>query len=219
MKKLFFAVSALAALTLLAPNAGFAGTAFNQLGLYTDEVGTESAASIDIAPSTQFNVFLVVNRPVNEAFVDGNGTPPFQRVMNEVSGYECAVGFWDSNDALIPGLFVLATTFNGNAVRLGTGGNFVVGFASPIPVTAGAAMLTTFNIMVLDTNPKEIFLDVSTPASLPGTMAIVDGAIVNDNLQAAFPSSGNLSAHVFGINTGVVAVENESWGGVKALFR
>ncbi len=222
MKKLFFAVSALAALTLLAPSAGFAQTAFNQIGLYTDMTGTPSSASINPTVNVPFSVFLVVTNPVNHAFVDGNGTPPFERVMTAVSGFEAQVGFWTgpaAADPTLPGLFVLSQNFNGNAIRLGEGNEYVVGFADPVPVSGVAAMMMTFSVMVTDGNPKEVFLNTTTVPSIPGFMAIVDGSIVSNNLQAAWPSSGDYANHVFGINTGVVAVETESWGNVKSLFR
>ena len=222
MKKLFFAVSALAALTLLVPSAGFAQTALNQIGLYTDAAGVPSSASFNPTANVPFSVYLVVTNPVNHAFNDGAGTPPYERVMTAVSGFESQVGFWTGPTAgapTLPGLFVLSQTFNGSAIRLGEGNEYVVGFAAPVPVAGVAAMMMTFSIMVIDSDPKEVFLNTTSIPSIPGFMAIVDGSIESNNLQAAWPSSGDYANPVFGINTAVVAVETESWGNVKSLFR
>lgn len=173
----------------------------NEIGLYTDHNGAPTSASIAPTLNTPFNVYLVVTAPVNHAYNDGLGTPPFERVMTSISGFEAQIGFWTGTNATastLSGLFVLSQVFNGNAIRLGEGSEFVVGFADPVPVSGVAAMMMT--------------------PSIPGTMAIVDGSIQTDNLQAAVPSSGNLNYPVFCINC-FTATESEKWGDVKALYR
>ena len=193
----------------------------NEIGLYTDPTGTSFSTSVTPPLNTPFSVYLVVTNPINLAYNDGLGTPPFERVMTSISGFEAQIGFWTGPVATaptLPGLFVLSQAFNGNAIRLGEGNEFVVGFAEPVPVSGVAAMMMTFSLMILDGNPKEIFLNTTSIPSLPGTMAIVDGSIQTNNLQAAIPSSGDLNNPVFLINI-VMAAETEKWGDVKALYR
>ncbi len=119
----------------------------------------------------------------------------------------------------MPGLSVLNTTFNGDAIRLGDGNEFVVGFAEPVPVVGAAAVLATFSLMAMDNNDKPIYLGLTANSSIPGALAIVDGSIETDNLQAVAPSSGDLANPVFIINIGGLATETEKWGNVKALYR
>jgi hypothetical protein len=78
------------------------------------------------------------------------------------------------------------------------------------------------SIVVVDTAPYEIYLGVTSLPSIPGSMAYVDADDPSfNNLVPAGPSSGSFDAPVFSVNSpgAVVAIENESWGGVKALYR
>jgi len=59
MKKLLFAVSALAALSLLAPSTGFA-QATNTLGIYLDEAGTLNSGPV--TPFTATDIYLVLQK-------------------------------------------------------------------------------------------------------------------------------------------------------------
>jgi hypothetical protein len=68
MKKLLFAVSALAALSLLAPSTGLA-QAQNVLGLYADEAATTNNIE-GATPFSQHNIYMVIENPYNTS-----GTP------------------------------------------------------------------------------------------------------------------------------------------------
>lgn len=210
---MLFAVSALAALSLIAPSAGFAQGAYNQLGLYLDQAGDPNTAEYT-GIGSQFTAYLVLTNPVNEAYNDGQGTPPYERPMDLVSGFELQIVFPTGAT-----FFKLSQAYNGQGLNIGTEPDFIVGYSTPVPVTDGAVWLMSFTMLPLDGNPREIFFGTSSVPSLPGVMAVADGSIENDNLQAVYPSSGDLSLPVFGVNTGVVATEAESWGSVKSLFR
>ncbi len=204
MKKLLYTVSALAALALLAPSAGFAAGAFNQFGIYTDVEGDFSTASITTPTNTPFSAYFVITNPYN----DDLGT-----AIPTVSGFECQV--------LLPatGLFTLAAVLPPNMLNVGTVPDYIVGGESQPAVGANnAVLMISFQFMATTADPMEIFLAPSSAPSIPGTMAIADGADPAI-LISCYPSSGDFALPVFGINTAVVATENESWGGVKALFR
>ena len=91
MKKLFYVVSALAALTLLAPNVGFAQSADNQLGIYGDEAGSLNSQNFVVAASTPFTAYMVLTNPVDN----------YDMAVAEVEAFECRVAF--SNGAMVAG--------------------------------------------------------------------------------------------------------------------
>lgn len=213
MKKLLFAVSALAALSLLAPSVGFAQTAHNQLGMYIDQVGTPTAANIDVAINTPFNVFLVLTNPVNETFNEGVDT---QVPITSVDGFEAAIVLPTAAT-----FFVLAENYPAPEINVGSAPDYIVGFSNSVPVVDNAVVLVSWQFMTLDPAALDVFMDATATARFPGKMAVVDAG---DNTttpgQPIYPSTGDFANKVFSINgTPPVATENESWGGVKALFR
>jgi len=220
MKKLLFAVSALAALSLLAPSTGFAQVTENVIGIYTNETGdlTDQETAVNFTGTGQFTAYLVLNNPVNQAWMGSN--PPTVRPMDSVSGFECNIA--TPTDAQF---FTLAADLPGGGLNVGQEpGDWIVGFSTPAPVTEDkSVVLITFTFMTLDTVAKTIFLGPTIQPSFPGedVMAIVDGSLVDDNLQRAYPITGDFDLPVFGINTDppTTPIESESWGGVKALFR
>lgn len=213
MKKMFFAVFALAALSLLAPSAGFAEMVHgsSMFGIYTDPAGDFASAShVYAAP---FNAYLVLTNPVNHSFDGGTDT---RQVVTNVEAFECRVNF---PPALGATLFHLTTTLPPNSIDVGTAPDYVVGLAAPIPVVGGAVTLITWNVMVLDAGTHEYYLGLTEFPSIDGTMAYQDADDPDAPLVSAFPSSYDFAAPVFSINGGPIAIEGETWGGVKALFR
>ena len=97
-------------------------------------------------------------------------------------------------------------------------------YGAPIPVPESRnVLLVTFSMMVTDADPKEIFLaptDFSPPVLAVWDAEEYENSECEDDFeQSVYPSSGGYDWPVFGINTGVVATDNASWGDVKALYR
>lgn len=211
MKKLLFVASALAALALLAPSAGFAQTAWNQLGIYTTQTGVPGSENTNVAVFTQVNAYLVLTKPVNETFDGGTNT---NAPVTSLSAFECRVVFPDELN-----FAVTSQILPPQALNVGTPPDFVVGLAVPIPVTNQAVVLITWRFRPFDDQPQSIFLAPTLAPSIPGKMAIVDANDPKIPLVAVYPASGSFAAPVFSVNGGAVAIENETWGGVKSLFR
>ena len=213
MKKLLFAVSALAALSLLAPSAGFAQGAYNQLGIYTDNTGLASSANYVATVNVPFFAYLVLTNPYN--YAQGPIGSEVEAAVTAIDGWEARITF--PADAT---WFTLSTTFPANAIDIGAKPDFVVGFATSVPVTGNAVVLCTWQFMALAPTKFNTFFNVASIPSIPGTMAIVDANDDGPNLVSVYPSTNDFAVPVFSVNgTDAVAVENESWGGVKALFR
>ena len=213
MKKLLFAVSALAALSLLAPSVGFAQDAANQVGIYTETTGFTSNIN-DIAVGGQFNAYLVLTNPINEDFNGGTGTSV---PVTGIDGFEVAV--------MMPeGLTFLAlqTLLPPDALNVGTAPDFIVGLGNSFPVVDTAAVLVTWLFASIDGGEYQLFLGATSTARFPGFMSIVDaGDDDSDPGQIVYPANNNFDDPAFAVNSAnvVVPVENESWGDVKALFR
>ncbi len=213
MKKLFFAVSALAALALLAPSAGFAQASNNQFGIYGDPTGLPGSSNVDVGPASQSSAYLVLTNPVNETYDGGTGTTV---PVTMVEAFECRIIMPASAS-----FFALTTTLPPESIDIGQKPDFVVGSATPYPVTDNAVVLITWTMMVTDLATHNFFLEMTSIPSLPGTMAFQDAGGDPDGfpLVEAYPASGNSSDAVFSINGGAVAIETESWGNVKSLYR
>ena len=212
MKKMLFAVCALAAISLLAPNAGFAQQWWfkNRIGIYT----TEDAHGACINPTpinTPWDIFFVVCEPVGVA-----------GPLAWVAGFEFLLTV-QNNGSL---MFRLAEGLPPGAVNDGTYTNqynaeFAVRLAAPLPVADGMCKLMKWNVMALGAGPFRFFLSPADPASVAGMLAVT-AADWNGNaeLVGCMPSSGAFDEAVFAIGTcDVVGVESESFGNVKALFR
>lgn len=213
MKKLLFAVCALAAISMLAPSDGFAQFE-NRIGLYT--TANADAAHLMTQPANvPFTIYLLAINPRNSdgtaaTFVDG-----FELTMT-VTG---------------PAYFSLTQTLPPQSLDVdGDPLGFAAGFATPSPVTNGMVLLMTWNVMLMgaidDTgcpdncvNHWKVFMGPARAPSVPdGFMAInVPNSPVL--LVPCSPSSGANDVPVFTIGETGVATETNSFGAVKALFR
>lgn len=212
MKKLLYVASALAALALLAPNAGYAQTAFNQVGIYSTNTGTPGTENFNATPFVGFSGYLVLTKPVNHAFAGGTNTSV---PVTSLAAYEFRLtipteGFLKTGDILPPG-----------ALNVGSAPDYVIGLATPLAVTNQAAVLATFSFLALDALPKNIFLGPTSAPGVPGQMSFIDmlDPPLSAGFQVMYPSSGSAAAPVFSVNGAAVAIENQSWGNVKSLFR
>ena len=206
MKKLLFAVSALAALSLLAPSTGLAQFN-NHLGLYADEAAT-SVNLTEVAAFSTVPVYVVVTNPYNT------------NLDQPVSGIK-AVEFQVVPPANVT---VLGITFTNTAVNVGTSINVIAGFGTPVDVSGGMAVVATYSILYMDaagTAPAPFHLAPAEPASISDMLAIQDAA--DELLYGLYPSSSTYDNPVFGINTigddVVVATDEVTFDSVKALYR
>lgn len=150
-----------------------------------------------------------------------------------VSGFECRL--WAEGDATI-----LGWEFPVNAIDAGTNGNTVVGFAEPVLVTDGYAVLATVDILtglsgipvtgVAQGGKSPIFrcydhtatlhLAPTRPtSSIPGTMAYLDAEATGDPLRPASNALDLDDDTIMWVKVTPVASESSTWGSIKAIFR
>jgi|GEM_PF-6843874 len=214
MKKLLFAVSALAALSLLAPSTGFAQLtgAYNQVGLYMTPDGTGATGTSQIGVPTL--VYLVLTRPTDRL----NGDTPYATI----NAYECTLTFTPTPNS---NLFVLNAGLPPSALNVGPSTDintgvldFIVGIGdqSPLAVTNEAAVLVTFTFM--NTSVGQFAVTIG-PTSKPGIAGEMAFQSVSGQLREMYSASGSTTDPIFIFNGEAVPVEEESFGSVKALFR
>jgi len=200
MKKLFFAVSALAALSLLAPSSGFAWDP-SHLGLYADEAAT-SWHIMDAAPYSSHTIYVVLTNPTQP---DGTTEVDF------VGGFECMI---------IPsGGLVTGTVFPVESVNVGTNTNIIVGFADPVAVGPDRIVTVATVTYVLTVDSATFTLGLPDPPNPnnPTAMTFLDASL---NELPCYPSSSDWSLPVFGVNDDTpVGSEVSSFGSVKSLYR
>ena len=216
MKKLLFAVSALAALSLLAPSSGFAQHVyFNQVGLYTTADALPDPLDPD-APITGTDdvgipttVFLVLTRPAaGETAYAG------------VRAFECQLNFNP-----IGGIFMLSGALGAPGLNIGDVDNialgylnYIVGFSAPVPVAPSESIiLVTFSFLNQNAVPIEVTLNPAPGGSIPGQMVFLPDT--PPILEQMFSSSGTPDGTAFTFNGVAVATEDATFGSVKALYR
>ena len=208
MKKLLFAVCALAAISLLAPDAGYAQWE-NRIGIYTtatagdDHVGTTPVG-------VPMNIYFVASSP---KFEDGSPVP-------FVDAFEFRVLL----DGPAGSSFRLAETMPPGTINVGNNADhynseYVAGFPTPITVTGGYASLMSWNMMFLSAGPWYFRLGLTNIPSVAGLIALNYTDESGATLIGCLPSSGDFDLPVFAVGDDVVAIENSTFGGVKALFR
>jgi hypothetical protein len=199
MKKMLFAVSALAALSLLAPSTGLAQT-HNIMGIYADEAGTVN--SINPQPAfTPVDLYVVLHNPYNEV----TDAP-----ITAVNGVEFGL--------TLDNVLSLSTSFPVNATDVGgSPTNIVAGFATPATVSGGSVVLATINCLVQSAAAGYIGMTPATPSSAPGFMATLDAAVAGQIIPV-LPPWESFDYNVFAFNE-TVASEPMTMGNVKALYR
>jgi hypothetical protein len=210
MKKLLFVVSALAALSLLAPSTGFAQSPHvypNQVGLYAFSDGT-GATGTDIIGAAVL-VYLVLTKP------EADGV-----TVTNINAFECTLNFNPAGN-----LFKLAEVFPGNNVNVGDNSDisqgfleYIVGFATEHPVTDESITLVTFTFMHTAGGVIEVSLSPTSKPGVPGEMIYQNAAVPGD-LRIMHTAAGPDGGPVYIFDGSAVATENESFGSVKALYR
>jgi hypothetical protein len=211
MKKLFFVVSALAALALLAPSTGFAQHEFsNQVGLYMSDDGTGATGTMTVG--VPVNVYLVLTKPTDVE----NGEAPY-----------FSVNFFDLMINFDPpgGLFKLADALPPKSINIGDTAHiddgyleYIVGIGEDHLLTGTESVwLIAFQFMAMVATPIDVSLGVCTAPSIEGEMTFMS---ISPNLRIMYNAAGAIDATVFSFNReDAVAVENASFGSVKALYR
>jgi len=208
MKKLLFAVSALAALSLLAPSTGFAQHVYpNQVGLYEFSDGTGATGTFDVG--SPVTIFLVLTKP------EVDGLP-----VTQINAFEATLNFNPAGN-----MFKLAEVFPGNNVNVGDNSDigqgfleYIVGFAASHPVTDESITLVTFTFMHTAPGPIEVILTPTSKPAFPDQMVYQNASVAGD-LRQMFTAAGPDGGPVYVFDGSAVAVENESFGSVKALYR
>jgi len=100
-----------------------------------------------------------------------------------------------------------------------TGATYLLGLAAPAPITNGMAVLHSWTLPVTNnSSPYLFYLSPATPATFAGRLAFLNatnGKIPADGSQDDFGDP----VFAVGIEWLARAVETESFGAVKALFR
>jgi hypothetical protein len=210
MKKFLVAVSAVAALSLLlAPGAGMAEpTNPNEVGLYDSPDAWSGITGTDIV-GTPVVVYVVLSMVEDTEA----GTP-----YPTINAFELKLNFDP-----IGGLFKLGDAYPPQAINVGDNNNigegyleYVVGLGEDCPVVDEQAVLIAITFM--HTSSDEIAVSVG-PTFAPGIEGQMAFQSVEGDLRIMNSMGGSHEAPVFIFQGIAIAVENESFGSVKALFR
>jgi len=187
----------LATTALLVLPAPFArGSQHGTIGLYSDTSATVNQIE---ASAGQIPLYLVAMEPTDDL---GN-TP------SSLTGFEGRISFQAGTD------FISQVEYPVDVINVGTNDNLIVGYGSPVPLSGSSVVLATVVVYTLGSPESNIFLGPSSPASLPGYLAVVDESFL---LVPMDPASGDSGRPVFFINSKGY-LESADWGTAKTLYR
>jgi hypothetical protein len=189
------------ALALVALMAGGALAQAPEIGMFfSDTDFTEMNTNHDVTPGSAFDGYVVVFGTDFDALVayEVGISAPADIFILEMGGPE---GYgW--------------TNFGGS------GTNHLVGFQTPLPMMEGGTVVAIGQFLTSSTDPAVFEFGPADPQSDPdwdGAL-LVDAADVNNPVQTMLVT-GEMNGVVATLNgDGVVAVENQTLSGVKALF-
>ncbi len=214
MKKSLFTLYAILVLSMLSSSVVVAEpTHPNEVGLYMTPDGYGATGTMDVMVPVE--VFLVLTKPADAE----NGFVPFSYVL----GFELALHF---DPSPIGDLFRLGEVFPPGSINVGDNTDinqgfleYIVGISTDFPliVTDESVVLMTIIFLKITASQTAITLKPTIPASIPGEMAFLGEEY--EQLRVMHSISGSHDAPVFIFNGEAVAVETESFGSVKALFR
>ncbi len=191
-------------------------------------MATSAFATIDPDPD-MLGVYFDATNDMNSAMIAAN-TPTtmnfvITRAQNQIAGIE--FGYRIEVPAGMEGLvFRLSEFYPVSALNVGDSsnlfaGDYIVGYATPIPVTPGNDYtVVSWSVMVLSPGlPVDIFVGPSSVPSLDNGLPAyeIGGTILPLGVSTGWPSDGNPVARING--DAPVAVEEASFGSVKSLFR
>jgi len=211
MRRLFVTGLTAISLSLLIPGTGLAQFTHppNTVGLFLFPDGSGAANSPDIG--SPINVHLVLLKPTDEQ----NGDTPY----TTITGFECMLNFNP-----IGNLYKLGEYFtNPNTEPVGDHQNiqlgyleYIVGFFPGVPVTNESVVL--IRITFLHITPGNIYVTLGPTFNphIPGEMAFQS---VEGDLRAMHPYIDPIYNYTFLFGEPGLAVEDKSFGSVKALYR
>jgi len=213
MKNLVIVLSAIAALSYLAPIIVFAEpTHPNEVGLYTTPDGYGATGTYEVG--VPVDVYLVLTKPT---YLDG-GLP-----FDNVSAFDGQLNFNP-----IGGIFKLGEIFpdHDRAWNIGDADHIEQGYLEYIvvwpedaPVINDCFVLISFSFMNTNAWPVEVTLSPCSLPTIDGQMCFLSWDFGDSHLEIMHPVSGSNEAPVFIFNGAAVPVETESFGSVKALYR
>ena len=209
MKKLLMIVSALAALSLLAPSSSFANPANGYMGLFFESgLPGEDVSCITGAFLDHKTAYVVYLNPI----------------VTSTRGFEAASIF--PNRARIPRSsiprfpFPIRCPLPTWAVNTPPSYNYITGYGTAQVITGAAFVLATLDIFVLDAGQLDFTLRASIPSSggtTPNVMqddfSFFNVALIQD------VGSPTLTLNPVGPCGVILPTEDVSWGAVKSLFR
>ena len=208
MRKSLFAVSTIAALSLLlVPGSSIAEpTSPNEIGLYMTPDGYGATGTLVVG--TPVTVYMVLTRP------EKNGIP-----YETINAFECMLTFDP-----VGNLYKLGDILPPYAINIGDNNHigdgyleYVVGLGVDLPVTDESVVLIEFLFLHYAPGVIEVALGPISVPSIPGWM---DYQSVEGDLRIMYSIAGAIhEAPVFLFGGFAIAVETESFGSVKALYR
>ena len=219
MKHLNVCILILVSFSLLTSNAGVAEpTHPNEVGLYTTADGSGGTGTYVMGEPV--DVYLVLTKPTDV----NHGDQPF----NVITGLELQLKFSPApnND-----LFLVNTELPPGSVDIGeikdinTGIlDFIVGIpdSEAVEVVDAAALLVRLTFLNFSSEVIKVSLGPTEGGwSIPGQMAFLGGMVPHTpyELLPMYSMGGSHEAPVFEFNGSAVAVESESFGSVKAMYR
>ena len=216
MKKLFFAVSALAALALLAPSTGFAQVDpglhqfDNVVGMFTTADGNGETSTNQM--STPVDVYVVLLRPAESVGGERYATiNAFEFTLQIDPAPQGQI--FKLKDDVPPGSVDVGAIKDFNNGTL----EYIVGVSdsSPVVVTDGAAVLVSYTFLNNSVGGFDFYIE---PVSIPSIADNMAFQSVAGELRTMWPASDDWALPIFSFNGEAVPVDEASFGSVKALF-
>jgi hypothetical protein len=193
----------------------------NVMGLSSDNGFADYCV---FGPGNQiYTVWVYIQDPVNPDFQGG------EQPVSWINGFECRV--WIEGAAIL-----LGWHFPVDAIDAGLNGNTVVGFAEPVPVVDGRAIVASLDIFLeypgavqLEPQASPLPCDGATAyvlmaptrptSSIDGSMAYLDADDPDNPLVAAQLADFWTEDIALLMEAQPVDVDRQAWGGIKALYR
>lgn len=214
MKSVKAFVIVLSVFSLLSANIAVAEpTHNNEVGLYTNDDGTGATGTYVM--NAPVDVYLVLTRPTDVE----NGDAPYSFIL----AYELTLSF---NPVPNNDLFLVDVVFPPGHIDIGLRKDlnegfldFTVGLATSasLPVTNESAVLVTMTFLNANPGMTAVSLGPTLSTSTPGEMDYIGEN--NPDIRVMYSMGGSHEAPVFMFNGEAVAVENASFGSLKALYR
>lgn len=215
MKKLLMIVSALAALSLLAPSSSFARN-FDKdfpdyMGMFITSVNGVPADYESCTP-VAFLQHLTVKIILMNASIASTGA------------FECG---WDVTGGGLTAFNTNCTiTYAAPGIEVGVNTpsagtyNIIYGFGAPLALTPFTE-LASLDVFYLDMVPLDFTLRNANPPSIPGVLPVFASAdYVTLYPASVIQNGGSATIHFGDANCDVtLPTEDVSWGAVKSLFR